>query len=108
MARKSHSFVILASAVCSEYLCDYAATGFLLDPTGDPGPAGAYCDRCGPKMAAEYSEKIEPGWTFRPGKIHGEQAARPPAAPGPPEAPRLAPEKDDCAFLSYVVDRLTS
>ena len=108
MAPKRHSFIILASAACSEYLCDFAATGFLLDPSGEPGPAGAYCDRCGRKIAAEYSEKIEPGWTFRPGKIHGDLAARPPAAPEPPEASSQPAEKDDCAFLSYVLDRLTS
>ena len=73
--------VILASAVCNDYLCDFAATGFVLDPAGDPGPCGPYCDRCGRKMAAEYCEKIEPGWTFQLGKIYGELAERPPAVP---------------------------
>ena len=108
MALKTPSFVILASEACSDDLCDFAATGFVLDPSGDPVPGSAYCDRCGRKMAAEYSEKVEPGWTFHPGKIHGDQAARPPAAPEPPEPSPGEPEKDDCSFLSYVVDRLTS
>ena len=36
MSRNAQSLVILASAVCSDYLCDFAATGFILDPGGDP------------------------------------------------------------------------
>ena len=108
MALKSRSFVILASEVCSDYLCDFAATGFVLDPAGDPGPGCVYCERCGRKMVAEYCQKIEPGWTFHPGKIHGDLAERPPAAPEPPELSASPSEKDDCSFLSYVVDRLTS
>ena len=71
MNRKSYSFVILASERCSDYLCDFAATGFVLDPAGNSG-AGIYCERCGRKMVAEYCEKVEPGWTFHPGKIHGD------------------------------------
>ena len=108
MARKPPSLVILASGVCSDYLCDFAATGFVLDPAGDPGPGGAYCDRCGRKIAAEYCEKIEPGWSYQPGKIHGDLAERPPAAPEPLEVSSRPADKDDCAFLSYVVDRLTT
>ena len=106
--RKSPSFVILASAVCSDYLCDFAATGFVLDPTGDPGPYSPYCDRCGQRMVAEYRQKIDPGWSFRPGEIDGDLAQRPPIAPGAPESSGKPPEKDNCSFLSYVVDRLTS
>ena len=105
--RKSYSFVILASERCSDYLCDFAATGFVLDPAGNSG-AGIYCERCGRKMVAEYCEKVEPGWTFHPGKIHGDLAERPPAAPEPPESSASSPEQDDCSFLSYVEDRLTS
>ena len=94
--------------MCSDYLCDFAATGFVLDPAGDPGPGCVYCERCGRKMVAEYCQKIEPGWTFHPGKIHGDLAERPPAAPEPPELSASPAEKDDCSFLSYVVDRLTA
>ena len=108
MALKSPSFVILASEVCSDYLCDFAATGFVLDPSGDSVPGGVYCERCGRKMVAEYCEKVEPGWTFHPGKIHGDLAQRPPAAPEPPEASASPPEQDDCSFLSHVVAILTS
>ena len=108
MALKSPSFVILASEVCSDDLCDFAATGFVLDPAGDAVPGSVYCERCGRKMVAEYCEKVEPGWTFHPGKIHGDRSERPPAAPEPPELSASPAEKDDCSFLSYVVDRLTS
>ena len=108
MARQSHSLVILASEVCSDYLCDFASTGFVLDPAGDPAPGGAYCERCGRKMVAEYCEKIEPGWKFQPGKIYGDLAERPPAAPEPPKPSPGELAKDDCSFVSYVVDRLTS
>ena len=109
--RKSYSFVILASERCSDYLCDFAATGFVLDPSGDSVPGSVYCERCGRKMVAEYCEKVEPGWTFHPGKIHGDLRARPPA---PPEAPATASttaragEKDDCSFLDHVEAVLTS
>lgn len=61
-----------------------------------------------PKVAAGYSEKIELGWAFQPGKIYGELAERPPAAPEAPEVSNRPANKYDCAFLSYVVDRLTS
>ena len=108
MARNPQYLVILASAVCSDYLCDFAATGFVLNPAGDPGPGSAYCERCGRKIVAEYCEKIEPGWRFQPGKIHGDLAVRPEATPEPPEPPSRPVGKDDCAFVSYVVDRLTS
>ena len=110
MAVKSPSFVILASARCSEYLCDFAATGFVLDPSGDSVPGGVYCERCGRKMVAEYCEKVEPGWTFHPGKIHGTLAERPPAPPAPPAASTTAreEEKDDCSFLDHVEAILTS
>ena len=81
--------------MCSDYLCDFAATGFVLGAVGDPGSGGAYCERCGRKMIAEHCKKIEPGWRFQPGKIDGDLASLPVG-------------KDDCAFLSYVVDRLTS
>ena len=104
--RKKQSLVILAPEVCSDYLCDFAATGFVLDPSGDPVPGGAYRERCGRKMVAEYCEKVEPGWTFHPGKIHGDLAERPPAAPEPPEPSARSPEQEDCSFLSYVVARL--
>ena len=108
MALKSPSFVILASETCSDDLCDFAATGFVLDPAGDAVPGSVYCERCGRKMVAEYCEKVEPGWTFHRGKIHGDRSERPPAAPEPPELSASPAEKDDCSFLSYVVDRLTS
>lgn len=46
--------VFLPGGVCSDYLCDYAATGFVLDPggtqslVGHPGrfhrPASLICD----------------------------------------------------------------
>lgn len=96
------------SIVCSDHPCEFAATGFLLDPAGDPGPANACCDRCGPAIAAEYNEKVAPGWTFRPGEIHGGLAARPPAAPEPPEVSSQPAEKEDCASLSCVVNRMAS
>ena len=89
MALKTPSFVILASETCSDDLCDFAATGFVLDPAGNSG-AGIYCERCGRKMVAEYCEKVEPGWRFHPGKIHGDLAERPPAPPAPPAASTTA------------------
>ena len=110
MALKTPSFVILASETCSDDLCDFAATGFVLDPSGDSVPGGVYCERCGRKMVAEYCEKVEPGWTFRPGKIHGDLRERPPAPPAPPAASTTAKvgEKDDCSFLDHVEAILTS
>ena len=105
--RKKQSLVILASEVCSDYLCDFAATGFVLDPSGDSVPGSVYCERCGRKMVAEYCEKVEPGWTFHPGEIHGDLAQRPPAAPEPLEPSASSPEQEDCSFLTYVIDRLT-
>ena len=110
MALKTPSFVILASARCSEYLCDFAATGFILDPSGKPTPGGPCCELCGRKIVAEYCEKVEPGWTFRPGKIQGDLRERPPAPPGPPAASTTAKvgEKDDCSFLDHVEAILTS
>ena len=111
MALKTPSFVILASETCSEDLCDFAATGFVLDPSSDSVPGSVYCERCGRKMVAEYCEKVEPGWTFHPGRIHGDLAQRPSAAPPePPEASTTAKvgEKDDCSFLDHVEAILTS
>ena len=107
MALKTPSFVILASETCSEDLCDFAATGFVLDPSGDSVPGSVYCERCGRKMVAEYCEKVEPGWTFHPGRIHGDLAQRPSAAPERPEPSASSPEQDECSFLTYVIDRLT-
>ncbi len=110
MALKTPSFVILASARCSEYLCDFAATGFILDPSGKPTPGGPCCELCGLKIVSEYCEKIEPGWTFRPGKIQGDLRERPPAPPAPPAASTTGKvgEKDDCSFLDHVEAILTS
>ena len=97
-------WTILASEVCSDYLCDYAATGFVLDPSGDAGPSGPYCDRCGRKIVSEYCRVVSPG------RIHGDLSSRPPAAPLPPKAPsrRNAAAKDDGSFVAYVYQRLTS
>ena len=101
---------ILALQVCSDDLCQYAATGFVLDPAGDPGPTGPYCDRCGRKIVSGYCRVISPGWTFRPGRIHGDLSSRPPAAPLAPKdsSRRNAAAKDDYSFVSYVYERLTS
>ena len=103
-------WTILASEVCSDDLCDYAATSFVLDPSGDAGPTGPYCDRCGRKIVKEYCRVVSPGWTFRPGRIHGDLSSRPPAAPLPPRPlPReKAAAQDDDSFVSYVYERLTS
>ena len=47
-------------------------------------------------------------WKCHPGKIHGDLAERPPTAPQPPEVSSRLADKEDCAVLSYVVDRLIS
>ena len=102
---------ILASEVCSEYLCDFAADGFVLDPEGNGVSAGVYCERCGRQMVSEYNQKVSPGWKFQPGQILGDPTERGPSAPRFPEAKRIRPNQEPekpCSFLSYVVDRLTS
>ena len=102
---------ILASEVCSEYLCDFAADGFVLDPEGNGVSAGVYCERCGRQMVSEYNQKVSPGWKFQPGQILGDPTERGPSAPWFPEAKRIRPNQEPekpCSFLSYVVDRLTS
>ena len=102
---------ILASEVCSEYLCDFAADGFVLDPEGNGVSAGVYCERCGRQMVSEYNQKVSPGWKFQPGQILGDPTERGPTAPRYPEAKRIPPNQEPekpCSFLSYVVDRLTS
>lgn len=101
MARISQSLVILASAVCVDYLCGFAATGFILDRAANPVRPPPCCGCYGRKMAAEDNEKIELGWKFHPGKIHGDMAE-------PPEVSSRHADKEDYAFLCYVVDRLTS
>ena len=102
---------ILASEVCSEYLCDFAADGFVLDPEGNGVSAGVYCERCGRQMVSEYNQKVSPGWKFQPGQILGDPTERGPTPSRHPEEkwipPNQGPEKP-CSFLSYVVDRLTS
>ena len=102
---------ILASEVCSEYLCDFAADGFVLDPEGNGVSAGVYCERCGRQMVSEYNQKVSPGWKFQPGQILGDPTERRPSAPRYPGAKRTRPNQEPekpCSFLSYVVDRLTS
>ena len=111
MTSKSPSFAILASEVCSEYLCDFAADGFVLDPEGNGVSAEVYCERCGRQMVSEYNQKVSPGWKFQPGQILGDPTERRPSAPRYPEAKRIPPNQEPekpCSFLSYVVDRLTS
>ena len=57
MSRNAQSLVILASAVCSDYLCDFAATGFILDPSGAPPllTVGAAAERWLPNTARRSS-----------------------------------------------------
>ena len=104
------SFAILTQHVCCEDLCDFATAGWVLDPEGSPGPCGPYCERCGPKIVAEYCEKVSPGWTFRPGEIHGNLNERPPSPPAylstTPNRDEL-PEEEDCSFLDHVENILT-
>ena len=107
----SMRLTILASEVCSEYLCDFAADGFVLDPESNGVSAGAYCVRCGRQMVSEYNQKVSPGWKFQPGQILGDPTERRPSAPWYPEAKRIPPNQEPektCSFLSYVVGRLTS
>ena len=102
---------ILASEVCSEYLCDFAADGFVLDPGRQWSISRSVLRAVRRQMVSEYNQKVSPGWKFQPGQILGDPTERRPSAPRYPEAkrtrPNLEPEKP-CSFLSYVVDRLTS
>ena len=108
---KDQSFVILAAHRCSEYLCDFAADGFVLDPEGNGIPGGVYCERCARKIVEEYNEKVSPGWVFQPGTILGGLSERPPAAPRPPEGKPVRPKSEseqDWSFHDHVEDILTS
>ena len=96
-------FTILASEVCSEYLYDFAADGFVLDPEGNGVSAGVYCERCGRQIVSEYNQKVSPGWKFQPGQILGDPTERGPSAPRFPEAKRIQPKQEPekpCSFLS--------
>ena len=104
------SLVILSQEACCEYLCDFAAVGFIVDPEGNLVPGGAYCEQCAQKIVAEYKQKVSPKWRFQGGDIVGDAAARTPSPPSPPVvkvSSKNAAAAEDCSFLSYVVDRLT-
>jgi len=46
--------VVPAGGVHSNYLSDYAATGFVLGPNGDPVPGATHCENCGIELVTEF------------------------------------------------------